>query len=292
MHAYRKSDGAEFICGSEDVCRIEEGSTNPYLSEPRVLEEFLNRFEPHYTGACEALATNEFSADDVLVISGFIAFVIGCSPTAMRLGCASLERLVEAEADIMDRAGMLDPAPPELGSKTAPELLREGTLCIKTDEKFPQSMGISGIVDLARSFATFHWEILLNRYRGRSPFLTSDYPAALEKPEKQMPTNRIVPLRPDLAIRIIPQVRPAGRPDLPTDFRYRISHISPSEVTSINRTIVRCAESLVFSSVNEPWVRRMVQKNSNFSLQLEHTRIPKGSGFLLLNNVVAKEASG
>jgi hypothetical protein len=292
MHAYRKTDGAEFICGSDDVCRIEEGSTNPYLSEPRVLEQFLNKFEPRYSRACEALAANEFDANDVLIISGFIAFVIGCSPTAMRLGSASLQRLVETEAEILDRAGIFGPAPPELGSRTATELLREGTLRIESDEKFPQSMGISGIVDLTRSFASFHWEILLNHYQERSPFLTSDYPAALERPEKQVPTNRIVPLRPDLAIRIIPQIRPAGRPDLPTDFRYKMRKVSPSEVTLINRAIVRCAEQLVFSSVNEPWVSRMVQKNCNFRLQVEHTRIPKDSGFLLLNTVVAKEAIG
>ena len=288
MYAYRKSDGAEFPCGSDDVCRIEQGSTNPYLSEPRLLEQFLKKIEPHHNRACDALAENRFTHDDLLVLSGFIAFVVGCSPTAMRHGAVSFERLARTEIELLDRAHLLDDAPAELGSKTATELLRDGVININTDQKFPQAVGISAIVELARSFATFHWEILLNRHSERAPFLTSDYPAAIERSDGQV-TNRIVPLRPDLAVRIVPQVRPPNRPDLPSDFRYRLLHVSPSEVTSINRSVVKCAEDLIFSPVRAPWVTRLVRKSARFRLELEHTRVANGSGFLLLNRVVIKE---
>lgn len=135
MHAYRKSDGASFICGAEDVCRIDEGSTNQFLTEPRILEEFLRGIEPYYDRSCNAVASGQFSIDDIVILAGFAAFVIGTSPTAMRLGQQSLTHLTQTEIELMDRNGMLDPAPKSLGGKTATELLREGVIKMETDRK-------------------------------------------------------------------------------------------------------------------------------------------------------------
>lgn len=53
MYAMRKSDLARFPCGSEDVCRIEEHSTNAYLAESRIIEDFLKLIEPSYNRAVE-----------------------------------------------------------------------------------------------------------------------------------------------------------------------------------------------------------------------------------------------
>lgn len=289
MFAYRKSDGAQFPCGAEDVCRIEGGSTNTFLNESRILEEFLEKVEPHYSRACESLSSGNVQMDDVLVIAGFASFVIGCSPTAMRLGSCSLNHLAQSEIELMDGIGILDLAPAELGGRTATQLLQTGEIFIQTDQKYPQAMGISGIVELTKSFATFSWEILINSHAERFPFLTSDYPAAIDGIGRQAPANRIIPLRPDLAVRILPQIRPPHRPDLPSDFRYRFRRVSPSEVTEINRAVVRSSENLVFSPVKAPWVSRLVRINAKYRLELQHARFPKGSGFLLVNSTVVKE---
>lgn len=292
MFAYRKSDGNSFICGSADVCRIELGSTNEFLSEPRVLEEFLQRIEPNYNRACQALADGSFSMDDVIIVAGFAAFIIGTSPTAMRLGSESLTKLVHTEIELMDRIELLDLAPLELGRKTATELLAEGQLNIETDVKYPQAMGIAGIIGLTKSFSTFHWEILVNRHSANFPFVTSDFPASIEGLGRQVPANRIVPLRPDLAVRILPQIRPPGRPDLESDFRYQIQYPSPSEIRQANLATVRCAENLVFSPVQAAWAKSLVAKNSRFRMELVHHRVPKGTGYMLLNSVVVKEREG
>jgi hypothetical protein len=45
MYAIRKSDMKEFETRANDVCRIEEGSTNAYLRQDRAVEEFLLRVE-------------------------------------------------------------------------------------------------------------------------------------------------------------------------------------------------------------------------------------------------------
>jgi Protein of unknown function (DUF4238) len=291
MFAYRKSDGKQFICGSKDVCRIEEGSTNQFLTEPRILEEFLRKVEPNYDGACDAISREQFNTEDLFVLAGFAAFVIGTSPTAMRLGADTLTHLAHSEVELMDRMGKLDRAPEALGNKTATELIHEGSLRIETDSKYPQAMGISGIVGLTQAFSTFHWEILLNPKAGRFPFVTSDYPAAVEGLGRQVPATRIIPLRPDLALRIMPQIRPKGRPDLESDFRFKLTRATPTHVRSVNMAIVRSAENLVFSSINAPWIQTLVTKNKRYRLELENTRAQKGSGFLHLNSVIVREAA-
>jgi hypothetical protein len=48
MYALRKSDLKRFPTKSQDVCRIEEGSTNAYLTKDRAIEEFLKEVEPRY----------------------------------------------------------------------------------------------------------------------------------------------------------------------------------------------------------------------------------------------------
>jgi hypothetical protein len=55
MFAVRKSDLARFTPNAQSVCRIEDGSTNPYLHEQRVIEEFLKGAEPKYESAPDGI---------------------------------------------------------------------------------------------------------------------------------------------------------------------------------------------------------------------------------------------
>jgi hypothetical protein len=50
-----------------------EGSTNPYLQETRIVEEFLKGIEPKYNQAVARLVSGQVDADCVYVLSGFIA---------------------------------------------------------------------------------------------------------------------------------------------------------------------------------------------------------------------------
>lgn len=283
MYAYRKSKLAVFPCDARDVCRIPEGSTNGFLTEPRLLEEFLKSIEPKYNRACQALADDKFGSDDVLVIAGFSAFVLGCSPTAMRLGAASLSNMAATEIELLDAMGELPPLPPELGQTTATDLVHAGKLVVETDPKFPQAMGISQVVSLTKAFASFRWEILRNRHASETPFLSSDFPVALE--DSGPPAIRVVPLRPDLAIRIHPVMRSPGAPDRLDDFRYRVTEARPKSVRDINRVIVQSADDFVFSPVNNYGIAKLVEKYANYRLEMDHRRIRKGTGYLLLNTV-------
>ena len=51
MYATRKRDLKSFTPNSQSVCRIEDGSTNAFLKDDRMIEEFLKKIEPNYNSA-------------------------------------------------------------------------------------------------------------------------------------------------------------------------------------------------------------------------------------------------
>jgi hypothetical protein len=267
MHVIRKSNGDEFPSGSASVCRIEEGSTNTYLEETRGIEEFLKTIEPRYNEAVDKLARRELDAECVYVIAGFAAYVMSCSPTSMRILSEPLKTIVENTAKNLEVQGKIPTPPPALGGQSLTALLQSGVLEIKVDEKYPQAIGIAAILSSTARLGNGKWEILL--CEGCNSFFTSDFPAAIESTRDFRVLNRILPLTPDLAVRIRPDIS-LGREDCDLNFKhfgYRIRRVSHAEVRALNQLIVRCAEDLVFYRDKEPWVRGFVRKNSGFRVE-------------------------
>lgn len=60
--------------GTENVCRRPDASTNLYLHEPRAIEEFLERIEPNYNAALDAVRNRAIEVEHVYVIAGFVAY--------------------------------------------------------------------------------------------------------------------------------------------------------------------------------------------------------------------------
>ena len=153
---------------------------------------------------------------------------------------------------------------------------------MEIDPKYPQAIGIASILSHVITFGNFDWDILLNPFDD-SPFFTSDFPVAIEKTEDLRILNRIAPLAPNLAIRI--------RPDLSLDrertdfsfsgFWHTIRKLSRQEVMSVNRLIVRCAETAVFFRDDYEWVPKFVKKNAGFHIEPRTRRMPHGNGTLL-----------
>jgi len=211
MHAIRKSDLKRFPCNSESVCRIEEGNTNAYLRNNRAIEEFLMAVEPKYNASVAKLRDGQIDPECIYAVAGFVGYVASCAPAAMRIHTGPLKSQLQAEAAILDRQGLLPKAPAVLGSKTLSELLDDGTVHFEVDTKFPQAIGIDTIVSRVSIYGNSHWEILVNNDE-HSPFFTSDYPVALEEVRGSRIPNWIIPLTPDLAIRIVPDVKLSGQP--------------------------------------------------------------------------------
>jgi hypothetical protein len=292
MYATRKSDLKSFTPDSQSVCRINDGSSNAFLREDRAIEEFLKTIEPKYNEAVAKLIGDKIDADCVYTIAGFIAYVVSCSPAAMRIHCEPLRSMVVHTAAMMEALALFPTPPEELGGKRLAELLRTGAVKVKVDPKFPQAIGIDSIFRSVATFGNFGWEVLLNGF-DHSPFFTSDFPAAIEETEDRRILNRIVPLAPNLAVRI----RPCLTADKShSDFSFANFDCSRREIThkelvDINRLIVRCAEDTIFYRDGSAWVQKFIAKNRDYRVEPTTYKLPTINGALLISGLKIAQGS-
>ncbi|MGJ4967513.1 DUF4238 domain-containing protein [Bradyrhizobium sp. HKCCYLRH1073] len=232
MYGFRKRDSHVFPCSSKDVCRIQNGSTNEYLVNDRAIEEFLKTVEPKYNEAIAELRTGRPSHATVHVIAGFAAYVTSCSPAAMRLHADPLRSTVEATGKILDASGEIPKAPEALGGKSYTELIESGVLKTTIDKKYPQALGINGIMDRVNIWGNSAWDILINEDAKDSPFFTTDFASGIELSDDPRIVNRLVPLAPDLALRIRPDLdaRDLNKDSTFKAFRCRLLTPSRKEV--------------------------------------------------------------
>lgn len=282
MYAIKKTDLTEFTPRARDVCRIQNGSTNEYLQDERVIEEFLKGIEPNYNRSLEKIRANTIDAECIYTIAGFVAYVVTCSPTAMRIKSSPLKGIVEKTSQLLDAKGEFPPPPPELGGKGLTDLLKEGTLQVKIDPKFPQAIGITSVLSHTSIFGNFRWEVLINRH-DENPFFTSDYPIASEETSDLRIHNKIIPLAPDIAIRICPNLD-FDKKELDfnfSGFSHKIRKLNRDEILKINRLIVRCAETTVFFRDLYPWVPVFVARNAKYRINPVTRKIPHGKGTVI-----------
>jgi len=285
LNAVRKADLKYFTPRAEDVCRLEEGNTNRYLIEPRAIEEFLKGIEPKYNKVLASVRQGEVGPEDVYVLAGLVSYFLVCSPAGTRLRAEPMKPILAETARRLDRLGKIPPAPAALGGETITQLLDSGTVGIGVDEKFPQAMGISGIHDHIFRFGNFSWDFLINPFPNLS-FFTSDYPLALEESGQPFILNKLVPLAPDLALRIRPDRSP-----LPSTkdftfpkFRPSFQKLRRSALGEINMRIVRCAETTVFYRDEDTTTLDFITRHAGFRIESLTERIPRGEGMLLLNS--------
>jgi hypothetical protein len=282
LYALRKSDLLAFRCRSEDVCRIESGSTNPYLTEPRIIEEFLTTVEPHYNAAVESFRRNDIDRQSIHTIAGFIAYVMTSAPAALRIHMAPLKAELKAEAQMLDSQGVIPLAPDSLGGKSLSQLLADGTIQLDVDPKYPQALGITTIVGRLSLLGNSKWDILLNEDPS-STFFTSDYPIALKRVNPHY-AHWIVPLTPNVAVRIVPDLALARQETDLTfpKFRCRRIDLRHRQVIEINQLIVRSAEDLVFYQNDQPWIPRFIEKNRHFRIESVTQNVPVDRGIMTL----------
>ena len=200
----------------------------------------------------------------------------------MRIHSAPLKNMVEAEAMMLDALGEIGKAPEALGNKSITELIEDGSVKVQIDPKYPQAMGITSIEHFMSVFGNSPWEILINN-EDKSPFFTSDFPVAIEVVDAARPINRIVPLSPGLAVRIIPDVSLArSKHDLSfSKFRSHHRELNHQEVLGINRLLVQCAENLVIYRDDYGWVDDFVNKYRSFRVESVTEKIERGTGYFL-----------
>lgn len=279
MHAIRKRDMHYFTPDASSVCRIENGSTNSYLKEERIIEDFLKDIEPFYNRAVDRIGNNEIDNDCIYVIAGFMSYVLTCSPAGMRINKNPFKAIIEQTAITLEKQGKLTQPPSELGSGSIKKLFENGKLNVEVDPKYSQAVGISDIISHLSFFANCHWEILINEHSD-SPFFSSDFPVAIEYSKDPQIHNRIIPLRPNLAVRIMPH-RSINTETLDytfSGFRYRVKKLNRKEAQNVNRLLIRCAEELVFFCEMKDWIYPFVQKNSKYYIEPQVFNAPGPNG--------------
>lgn len=280
MYAIRKRDLKSFTPDAYSVCRIEAGNSNTYLKETRTIEEILKTVEPGYNSAVEKLQDDSIDRGCIYIIAGFVAYVLTCSPAAMRLQSAPMKHMIEETARALDKMGKIPTPPAELAGGSFTELLNSDQICVEVDPKYPQAVGITSIFSMITTFGNFKWEILLNTIED-SPFFTSDFPVALEQTANWQIQNRIVPLTPSLAIRICPDFE-HGHNQVDFSFpRFRrvIRKLTRQEILVINRLLVSCAETTVFFRDSYEWVPEFVKKYADFRLGIRPIKTGGLNGF-------------
>lgn len=285
MYAIRKAGLKTYQCDAYSQCRIEEGSTNPFFQEPRIIEEFLKNVEPRYNAALEKLRAGQLDAPSIFAIAGFASYVESCSPAGMRIHSVPLRKTLEATTELLERYGHLPPPPPELGGGSLTDLLNSGRVQFTIDPKYPQFIGIQTIIKRLSIWGNSWWDILIND-NTESPFLTSDYPVAIEPGERLGLVNRLVPLAPNLAIRIKPD--PDEREIVDLEFqnlRIRRMRATKQQVTAVNAAVVQCAETTVYYSSGRPWIPRLVEKYADFHVEPRTMKAPYGNGHMLLSTM-------
>ena len=292
MYAIRKNDQKLFTPNAKSVCRIEEGNTNSFLREDRIVEEFIKKIEPRYNSALVKIIEDTIDPECIFVIAGFVAYVSTCSPAAIRIHSTPLKAYVEETAKILNSKNSLRPPPIELGGKSLSEFLEKKKIRIKINPKFPQAIGIQLILSMTKQYGNFSWDILLNPFTD-SPFFTSDFPIAIERSENSNILNRIIPLSPYLSIRIRPNRSTAREYQDYTfsDFKRSIRKLNRSEIIEINRLIVRCAETTVFFRDNHGWVSDFVKKNSSYRIENRTEKIPYKKGNLLWSTLEIRKVT-
>jgi hypothetical protein len=285
MFGMNKFTGQKFPCSSKDVCRSDEGSTNSYLSDERLVEDFLKEVEPRYNAAADALEQGHLDPEVAGVIAGFIAYVMTCSPTAMRLNLPPLKQTVETTAKLLDARGTFGPPSEALGGKSLTELLNSGAINVEVDQKYPQAIGIANILQLVSRLGHGWWDIVINDHVSESPFFTSDFPVAIERPADPRLMTRVIPIRPGLAVKITP--RPRGGLTTANDIKplkFRTVHPSAADIRAMNQTVVRCAEKLVFFRDEKSWIPDFVRKNGRYRVETVTRQIDVAKGSLLISS--------
>jgi hypothetical protein len=268
MFATRKIDLATYRCNSKSQCRVKDGSTNQYLDDPRIIEKFLINVENEYNAALDSLRRGHPTENAVFSISGFVSYVMCCSPAAMRINTPLFRSMVRRQASLLERLGELPPAPKAMGGGTLSQMLDDGRVVIDIDKKFPQAVGISNILERLSAFGNSKWEIIRNLHSD-SQFFTSDYPIGNEARSDPRILNRIVPLAPDIAIRICPSFDSQGKGMSFPKFSYSMTSASKSEAISINREIVRCAETVVYYSRSDSWRANFIKKHRHYRVDAQ-----------------------
>jgi len=221
---------------TRSICYKVNWSTNPYFSEKtRVVENYLNIFEPKWSNCVKMLANEKFDSETKYFMSGYIAYLRACTPTAIRLGQTMSEDMVRQTYESIDQKELTN-----LNSKhkdAITEIRSHGGIKVNVDSNYPKAMGIRTLLGIQERLQGFPWLIMTNKTD--IPFITSDNPVCLRYPQNRTFCDFYVPITPKIAIMIHP-IHSQESENIDS-----LASVKPEGINEFNCLVVKCAEDMV-----------------------------------------------
>src|SRR5664279_1434185 len=87
LHVYRKSNGRYISRSPKKICHERNGDIiKGFLSRPNLLGEYRKIFEPVWNLAIKPLRSGRLCPAEKMVIAGYCANLLVCTPTSRRIG--------------------------------------------------------------------------------------------------------------------------------------------------------------------------------------------------------------
>jgi Protein of unknown function (DUF4238) len=267
LQAYRKSGQEPFRCSPKDVCWEWDGDLVPgYLTDPSLLGQFRNIFEPKWKPTVERVGTRTINQEDKFLLSMAWAHFFLCPPAQREIIKAIYANEARALAPTLLEGHRLDPATLTIEIDRAPDFFK-------------------GFVTKHLSEATWvfynqDWMILINDTD--TPFITSDNPSAFIPGSS--PPERLLPISPSLCLyaKIDMSFAEKDHFDLeqPPKRSITFCKISKHDAKEINRITVVNARDLVFSQSEDVGIEALVKKWRDYKPEVESVSFPADDGAL------------
>jgi len=285
LHAYRKTDGAEFPCWPKDVCTEWEGDLNDaFPDRPGLLGDYRKIFEPHWNPAVQTVLQGSIGASEKFVLSAYMANLMVCTPAWRRVGQKIYRDghvgVLKFRHEMAEKHGRGDQL-----LKEGIDLLDKGHLKIEIDPSYIKAQVTRSLMNYACMMYNLDWTIVGNDTE--QPFVTSDNPVAMAySGQPGDPMTRFLPITPRLCLSVRMRGESVARLT-PEDVRKIMSapprgrvyraDARPVGVTESNKLIVQCAEELVFSSMADTGIRELTKKYAGYRIDTDQLEVRKKS---------------
>ena len=255
----------------KSICYEIDWSNNEYfVGNQRVVEEFLKLFEPKWNDCVQEISKDTYDTTTKYLMSGYLAYLRACTPTAMRLGASGLSNIVQ---DLYEKIEEKEFANPGSKYRDVIETIRKhGGTKVLIKEAFPKAMGINALIGIQKIFATSPWIIFKNETPVQ--FLTSDNPVCLQYWNANG-CDMYCPITPRLAIIIHPL-----RDTEPREGD-SVGSLKPEGVEMLNRLMVQSAEDKVIFN-EHPNIDDFVKEYQDWRVELQTLKIPVEKGKLII----------
>lgn len=287
LHAYRKSDRSSFHCRPKDVCFEWNGDIiDDFLSDPTLLKEYRNIFEPVWNPVLKELRAGRVSPAGKMAAAGYWANLLVCTPASRRIGVKAYDHSTLHFLRASDALNN-EHNTPDTKLKEIVTGFESGGYRLDTKPDFVRAVNAKNLMKYTWVLYNANWIIIQNDTD--IDFLTSDNPVAFNDPgpwrggSPSLP--RYLPVMPDLCLRC--DMNLTARSESEPDFSLiplgtvRTATIRPSGVRSINRAIVQCAEDLVISKKKLPSVETLIDKYANYKVDIDFIEFQQSGGYIL-----------